>query len=242
MKMRTICAVQIIFLCLSVSFGMERENFVPLWYICLPSFLAQAALLYYSFFKFSTWRYVCLGLMAVSLLCSFFLFFLCFVRFWRFVFFPIKEDFMFALECLARIPIQGIQLVALGLQFTEIRNLPQAVRSIKTLYVDAMFFFFVQDFVYSVFLSFLSEGAIYTFMGVSHFAVHVAQFSLQHPDKPKLVIFTLLWLGLIGQHTLTLIWFYDNEYIVGFNSAYLLILVIYLTNAYLLFKELDDFS
>ena len=108
--MRTLSVVQLVLLCVSISFGTSRENFIPLWQICLPSFVTQVALVYYSFFKFKTLRVVCMGFMGISLLCSVFLALVSFLRFSRFVFFPVKEDILFALECLARFPLEFLQL------------------------------------------------------------------------------------------------------------------------------------
>lgn len=189
--MRTLCVVQFLLLCLSISFGVSREDILPLWRVCLPSLVTQTLLFYYSFFKFRTLRAVCMCLMGISLLCSSFLFLVAFVRLWRFVFFPIKEDFTFALECLARLPLEGIQLVALFLQFTEIRKPTDPPRFLEHLFLDAAFIFFVQDFVYGVFLAYYGE--LYWFLGFTHFGVHLAQIALNKADEFKLVIFVGLW-------------------------------------------------
>ncbi len=233
--MRTLCVVQLLVLCLSISFGTTREDDLLLWQICLPSFVTQAVLFYYSFFKFRTLRLVCMGLMGVSLLCSVFLFFLAFTRFWRFLFFPLKEDLLFALECLARIPLEGVQLVALFLQLTEIRKLPEPPRFNEHLFLDATFIFFVQDFVYGVFLAFYGE--IYWILGFTHFGVHLAQIALKKADGFKLVIFVGLWGALAFQHVYTLLMFYDDSFIRGFNAVYIMILLLYFTNTYLWFRD-----
>lgn len=232
--MRTLSVVHLILLCVSISFGTSRENFLPLWQICLPSFMTQVVLMYYSFFKFKTLRVVCMGFMGISLLCSSFLFFLAFTRFWRFVFFPLKEDFVFALECLARLPLESIQLVTLYLQFTEIRKLPSPVKFNPHLFLDATFIFFVQDFVYGVFLAYYGE--LYWILGFTHFGVHLAQVVLKKVDGFKLVIFMGLWGFLTVQHVWTLFLFYDDSFIRGFNAVYIFILLLYYTNTYLWFK------
>lgn len=236
--MRTLSVVQLILLCVSISFGTSRENFIPLWQICLPSFVTQVALIYYSFFKFKTLRVVCMGFMGISLLCSVFLALVSFLRFSRFVFFPVKEDILFALECLARFPLEFLQLVVLALQFTEIRKLPEPATFLEHLYLDATFIFFVQDFVYGVFLAYYGE--LYWILGFTHFGVHVAQIALYKVDAYKLVIFMGLWGFLAVQHAWTLVLFYDDQFVRGFVGVYLLLLALYFTNAYMWFKDIGE--
>jgi hypothetical protein len=177
-----------------------------------------------------------MGFMGISLLCSVFLFLLSFLRFWRFVFFPIKEDFLFALECFGRIPLELLQLIVLFLQFTEIRKKAERVTFLKHLYMDATLIFFVQDFVYGVFLAYYGE--LYWALGFSHFAVHVMQAALYKVDEYKLVIFMSLWGALAVQHVWTLVLFYDDQFVRGFNGVYLLLLALYYTNAYLWFRDI----
>ena len=150
------------------------------------------------------------------------------------MFFPLKEDFVFALECLARIPLEGVQLVALFLQLTEIRKLPEPPKFNEHLFLDATFIFFVQDFVYDVFIAYYGE--LYWFW-VLVISACILRRLLEKADGFKLVIFMGLWGTLLAQHVYTLLLFYDDSFIRGFNAVYMLILLLYFVNTYLWFRD-----
>lgn len=233
-SMRTFVCIQLFLLCVSVSFGVEREDFLPLWMFAFPCLLAQFSLWFYSFFKFRWLWYVSVGLLSLAFFSAAVLFLVVFVRSWRFFFFPLKEEFDFALECFARIPLTGLQLGVMTLQTEELRT-PGTADYIRVLYANMIFGLFFHDFAYAFVLG--SYGGWYVLLGFTQFVTHVAMgFLVRGVEKPVVYPFMVLWTALLAQHVLTSIWLYGTSWytvVLGMNVVYSVSLLMYLMNGYL---------
>lgn len=233
--MRTFVCVQLFLLCVSVSFGVERVDFIPLWMFAFPCLAAQFSLWFFSFFKFEWLWYASLGLLSLAFFSAGVLFLVAFVRMWRFFFFPQKEELEFALECLARIPLQGLQLGVMLLQSGELRLKLRPPKYIGVLYANMIFVLFFHDFVYAWVLG--AYGGWYVVLGLTQFLTHVAMgFLVRGVDKPMLYPFMLLWTALLVQHVLTSWALYGTDWytlVLGMNVVYVVSLLMYLLNGYL---------
>lgn len=233
--MRTFVCIQLFLLCVSVSFGVEREDFIPLWMFAFPCLAAQFSLWFFSFFKFDWLWYASVGLLSLGFFSAGVLFLVSFVRTWRFFFFPLKEEFSFALECFARIPLQGLQLGVMTLQTEELRAERRAPRYIGVLYANMIFGLFFHDFAYAFVLG--SYGGWYVVWGFTQFLAHVAMgFLVRGVDDPVMYPFMVLWSLLFVQHVLTSIWLYGTSWytmVLGMNVVYCVSLGLYLMNGYL---------
>lgn len=234
--MQTLCIAQLLVLSAAMSFGVTREDFAPLWAFNIPSVVAQACLLYYAFFRFKRVLLVCYGALGASMICSVFLLFLTFVRTWRFIFFPIKEDLLFVLECVARFFLELIYFFFLVLQVSKIKI--GEVKYDDQLFLSASIVLFFHDFAYAVPIA--MQGEMYTWMGWTHFGVHVvmgAVCGLTDMNGGYMMLFVLLWTALLAQHVFTTIMFIDDVFVLGFNAVYFFALLLYFTNAYLWFTR-----
>lgn len=233
--MRTFVCIQLFLLCVSVSFGVERADFIPLWMFAFPCLLAQFSLWFFSFFKFRWLWYVSVGSLCLAFFSAALLFMIVFVRTWRFFFFPLKEEFDFALECFLRIPLQGLQLGVMTLQTEELRAKLSPVRYIRVLYGNMIFVLFFHDFLYAFVLG--SYGGWYVLLGFTHFMAHVLMgFLVRGVEKPMIYPFMILWTALLLQHVITSISLYGTSLytlVLGMNVVYVVSLLMYLLNGYL---------
>ena len=235
--MRTFVCIQIFLVLVSISFGVTRDDFLPLWTLTLPSLGAQACLWFFTFFNFRFLWYGSIGFLGVSFVAAAFVLMLTFVRTWRYFFFPVKEELDFALECLVRIPLQGLQLGVMLLQASNLRDPLRPPQFIRVLFGNMITGLFFHDFIYAWVLG--AYGGWYSFFGFTHFMVHVAMATIVTNLVPvTLRIFMGVWVALIVQHVWTGILLIDNTFVVGMNTVYIVSLIMYLMNGALYLQEL----
>ena len=238
--MRTFVFIQLFTICLSVSFGVVKDDFIPLYMIVLAALPAQLFLWLYSFFKFRSLWYASAGFLSVSLFTAGLLFFISFVRTWRYFYFPVKEDLSFAFECLVRIPLQGVQLGTILLQGSRLREaLPKRTEFNEVMYANMILVLFFHDFGYAILFAYY--GGWYVLLGFTHFFVHIGMAVLvRQIEKYTLAGFMVVWTALLVQHVLTTINLYDTywfNFVLGMNTVYVVALVMYLINGYLYLKD-----
>lgn len=196
-----------------------------------------------------------LGAAAVS---SIFSWLLAFVRFWRYLFFPTKENFFFFGECIANFFLITIQAIFFLYQANQLSKERKEVAYKHTIYKYAVAILFFHDFYYGALL--FNIGTWYEFFGITQFVVHTLMTFLPDPedmeDKNLFRLFVGIWTLLLVQHIATIVFgftdpalseavMYDNtplRYVVWWlASVYIVIDIIFLLNASVLF-EVDVFK
>ena len=234
--MRTFVCIQIFLVLVSISFGVTRDDFLPLWTLTLPSLGAQTCLWFFTFFNFRFLWYGSIGLLSVSFVAAAFVLMLTFVRTWRYFYFPVKEDLDFALECLVRIPLQGLQLGVMLLQASNLRDPLRPPRFIRVLFGNMVIGLFFHDFLYAWVLG--VYGGWYAFFGFTHFLMHVAMATIVTNLVPATVtIFMFVWVALLVQHVWISILLFDDAFVLGMNAVYIVALILYLMNGALYLQE-----
>ena len=157
-----------------------------------------------------------LAVLTLSLgsLSSIFCWFLSFVRFWRYLFFPTQQNFVFFFECVFNFLLITIQLIFFLYQAKQLLE-PRKVRKLKYkhyLYTYAVAILFFHDFFYGALL--FNVGTWYEFFGVTQFIVHTLMMFLPVPTKKSaniLRLFVGIWTALLVQHVFTIIFTYTDE-------------------------------
>lgn len=157
-----------------------------------------------------------LGILTLSLgsLSSLFCWFLSFVRFWRYLFFPTRQNFVFFFECIFNFLLITIQLIFFLYQAKQLSE-PRKDRKLKYkhyLYTYAVAILFFHDFYYGALL--FNVGTWYEFFGVTQFIVHTVMMFLPVPTKKSaniLRLFVGIWTALLVQHIFTIIFTYTDE-------------------------------
>lgn len=211
----------------------------------------------YSAIPTETVRVLAIPALGVAALSSVFVFFLSFVRFWRYLFFPNKENFLFFGECIAHFLLVIPQLVfylyqARQLAYPDVTFVKDDGETIKvpnsgpkyrySLYKNAVYVLFFHDFLYSTF--FYNLDRWYAFIGYTQFITH-SLMAFMPNDKPYVGLFSIVWTGLFVQHILLIIATFTDEALSDSKNSlrlltgvYIVSVIIYLLNAGVLF-ELD---
>ena len=236
--MRTFVCMQIFLIMVSISFGVTRDDFLPLWTLSVPSLGAQAFLWFFTFYNFRFLWYGSIGFLSVSFVASAFVLMLTFVRTWRYFYFPVKEELDFALECLVRIPLQLLQLGLMLLQASTLREELRVPRFIRVLFGNMVTGLFFHDFLYAWVLG--AYGGWYVVLGFTHFLMHVAMATIVIDLVPATVtIFMFVWVALMVQHVWVAILLLDDSFVLGMNIVYIVALIMYLMNGALYLQEMS---
>ena len=158
-----------------------------------------------------------LGILTLSLgaVSSAFCWFLSFVRFWRYLFFPTRQNFVFFFECVFNFLLITVQLIFFLYQAKQLSEPRKKTLAYKHyLYTYAVAILFFHDFFYGSLL--FNLGTWYEFFGVTQFIVHTLMMFLPAPQggakKSKLLIlFVLVWTALLVQHIFTIIFTYTDD-------------------------------
>ena len=198
---------------------------------------------------------VTLGAAAVS---SVFSWIVSFIQFWRYLFFPTKENFLLFCENLVNLLLVSIQAIVYLYQANQLAKEEKKVQYRHAIYRYAVAILFFHDFYYGAIL--YNVGTWYEFFGFTQFIVHTVMMFLPDPqdmeDKRVFKGFVGVWALLIVQHLLTVIFGFtdpaladavtsDNtplRYIVWWLvSVYLVVDTIFLLNAAVVL-EVDAFK
>lgn len=191
-----------------------------------------------------------LGVAAVS---SIFSWLLAFVRFWRYLFFPTKENFFFFGECIANFFLITIQAIFFMYQANQLTKEKKKVEYKHTIYKYAVAILFFHDFYYGALL--FNIGTWYEFFGITQFVVHTVMMFLPDPedmeDKNLFRLFVGIWTVLLVQHVTTIVFGFTDpaladavmaddtplRYVVWWlASIYIVIDTLFLLNASILFN------
>jgi len=233
--MKTFVLIQIFFAVLSFSLG-------SLYPYHLPNLGAQILLFIFNVFPYKILKQVsglALGVAAVS---SGFCTLIAFIRAWRYIFFPVKENFSFFLQCCGLLPLLIIQLVFYLYQYRALSS-THRVRYQPGLFSSAIYFLFIHDFIYAG-LFLYSASSFYTTFGYTQFVVHSAMMVINNENVRSVTkFFSIVWAALLVQHVFVLSQYFAN--VEPFNSDFVLILtgvyvianLLYLLNAYELYEN-----
>jgi len=203
--MRSFILIQTFLLCLS-TFGKLSAYTVP-------GFFAQYALWLYSFFSYRELRVLSAVLLAVSALLTGFLLIVSGVRLFRFLFFPIKEDFQFALECALRLPLHGAQALLILFQGRHLIK-GRDEFSGPALFQKCVYILFVHDFAYAAVLA--SESTGLAALALTQFVTHamLLRFRVKY-----LVVFRVIFGALLLQHVAVMWALWDSEFVRVFTAV-----------------------
>ena len=198
-----------------------------------------------------------LGILTLSLgaVSSVFCWFLSFVRFWRYLFFPTRQNFVFFFECVFNFLLITVQLVFFLYQARQLSK-PRKETILKYkhyLYTYAVAILFFHDFYYGALL--FNAGVWFEFFGVTQFIAHTLMMFLPESKDPKkskpLIMFVFIWLALLFQHVMTIIFTYTytalsepaeedgsalGPVIRWLASIYIVVDVVFLLNAAVAFE------
>ena len=152
-----------------------------------------------------------LGILTLSLgaISSLFCWFLSFVRFWRYLFFPTRQNFVFFFECVFNFLLITVQLVFFLYQARQLSQRRKELKYKHYLYTHAVTILFFHDFYYGALL--FNVGTWFEFFGITQFIVHTLMMFLPKPT-PKTSnsfrLFVALWVALLVQHVATIIFTY----------------------------------
>lgn len=184
-----------------------------------------------------------LGTGAVS---SFFCWFLSFVRFWRYLFFPTRQNFSFFLECVFNFILITVQFVFFLYQANQLTT-PRRKMNLKynhSMVKYAVTILFFHDFFYGAL--FYNIGTWFEFFGVTQFIVHTLMFFVPKPSENVRIFtgFVILWGALLAQHIVTVVFTFTNSSLSGdvgliirwLAGVYIVTDVVYLLNSAVYFK------
>lgn len=231
--MKTVVLLQALFASLALTYA-------DTWAYHVPVVCTQLLLWFYDSFPFNYLRLVSSVSLGVSVLTSSLLLLISFVRMWRYFFFPVKEQFAFAAECFANIPIVLAQLAFLFIQSKSLLE-KKDVKYSKDLYRTTVYIMFFHDFVYAWILApFGGEFVVFAF---TQFVVHTLMIVLEDearlPDY-QVLGFRVAWSYLIAQHLYVIVRKYDYTVVRGFTGVYIVVSLMYLTNSFLLPRKSKD--
>ena len=234
MNMKTFCFIQIFLAVLSFSLG-------TLYLYHLPNLAAQLLLFIYNVFPYERLKQVAGLALGVAALSSGFCTLIAFIRAWRYIFFPVKENLSFFLQCLGLLPLLVIQIVFYLYQYRALSQ-KRRVRYQPGLFSSAIYFLFVHDFVYAS-LFVYSASSIYTVFGYTQFICHSAMMVITGDNVRTVTkFFALIWAALLVQHGFTLSQYFagiapfDSDFVLVLTGVYIVADVLYLLNAYELFE------
>jgi len=232
--MQTFVFINITLAVLSFSLG-------SLYAYHLPNLAAQVILFIYNVFPYERLRQVsglALGLATVS---SGFCTIIAFVRAWRYIFFPVKENFSFFLQCCGLLPLLVIQLVFFLYQYRALSE-KRKLEYQPGLFSSAIYFLFIHDFIYAA-LFIYSASSFYKIFGYSQFVVHSCMMIITEDNVRSVAkFFSLAWAALLVQHVFVLTQYFAS--IEPFNTSFVLVLtgvyvianVLYLLNVVQLYE------
>ena len=221
-----------------------------------PNLVAQVCMFVFNIVPLDIVRLLSIVTLGVASVSSSFCWFLSFVRFWRYLFFPTKQNFVFVSECLLNLAIITPQLIFYLYQARQLATNKKrdTLRYKHYLYSNAVSILFFHDFFYGAF--FYNTDVWYSFFGFTQFIVHALMMFLPNPDKENEVnmyLFVVMWIALLGQHILTIVLTYTDsvlseETLIGdtrlgsvirwLASVYVLSNIIYLLN-FMVYLEFD---
>jgi len=232
--MKTFCFIQIFLAVLSFSLG-------SLYPYHLPNLGAQVLLFIYNVFPYQRLKQVAGLALGVAALSSGFCSLIAFIRAWRYIFFPVKENLSFFLQCLGLLPLLVIQLVFYLYQYRALSQ-KRRVRYQPGLFSSAIYFLFVHDFVYAS-LFVYSASSFYAVFGYTQFICHSAMMVINNDNVRTVTkFFSLIWAALLVQHGFTLSQYFagiapfDSDFVLVLTGVYVVADVLYLLNAYELFE------
>ena len=176
--------------------------------------IAQIFMVVFNIVPVDIARLLAILTLSLGLLSSIFCWFLSFVRFWRYLFFPTRQNFVFFFECVFNFLLITIQLIFFLYQAKQLSE-PRKVRKLKYkhyLYTYAVAILFFHDFFYGALL--FNVGTWYEFFSVTQFIVHTLMVFLPVPTKKSaniLRLFIGIWTALLVQHIFTIIFTYTDE-------------------------------
>lgn len=195
--------------------------FGRLWYFSVPSFVAQVILWFYSFFPMTYLRVAGAGVLAVSFICCSFVLIVSFTRASRFVFYPIKEDFNFFIECFLQIPLQALQVCVCVLEGRFL--LKGVARQQTNITKQAVYIMFFHDFAYTAALSY--KGWVLVPFSFTQFFTHTILYKM---NKSNERLFRRLFYALMIQHLLIGIIYWDDMYVRALSFINLVATAMYL--------------
>lgn len=233
--MKTFCFIQIFLAVLSFSLG-------SLYPYHLPNLGAQVILFIWNVFPYERLKQVSGLALGVAALSSGFCLLIAFIRAWRYIFFPVKENFSFFLQCCGLLPLLVIQIIFYLYQYRGLSTKRQ-LKYQPGLYSSAIYFLFVHDFIYAG-LFIYNASSFYTIFGYTQFIVHSAMMVINNGTNIRTVIkfFSLVWAALLVQHGFVLSQYFagvepfDSSYILVLTSVYIVADILYLINAVQLYE------
>ncbi len=177
--------------------------------------VAQVFMIIFNLVPVDIIRLLCVLTLGLGTVSSTFCWFLSFVRFWRYLFFPTRQNFVFFSECVLNFFLITVQLIFF---LYQAKQLTQSRKKLNIKYRQQLFTYavailFFHDFFYGALL--FNAGTWYEFFGVTQFIIHSLMMFLPEPDQPSgkniLRIFSGIWVALLAQHTVTIILTYTDS-------------------------------
>ena len=203
-------------ICLSTLYKYHYANLV-----------AQVCMIVYSLVPVDIARLLGILTLGFASVSSIFSWFLSFVRFWRYLFFPTRQNFVFFGECVLNFLLTTPQAVlfmyqAKQLAFPEKFSM-EIYKTVKkltyrhVLYTHAVKLLFFHDFLYAAVL--YNLGTWYEFFGITQFVVHSLMMFIPRPTivagevKDPFIFrgFVAVWIVLFVQHVLTIIFTFTDD-------------------------------
>ena len=204
--MLTFAVIQIFLSALgSVSATLYKYHYANL--------IAQVFMLVFNLVPVDTVRLFGILTLSLGSISSLFCWFLSFVRFWRYLFFPTRQNFVFFFECIFNFLIITVQIVFFLYQAKQLSQ-PRKQKKLKYkhfLYTYAVAILFFHDFFYGALL--FNVGTWYEFFGVTQFIVHTVMMFLPVPNKKTekvLLLFVGIWTALLVQHIVTVVFTFTD--------------------------------
>lgn len=233
--MKTFCFIQIFVAVLSFSLG-------SLYPYHLANLGAQIIFFIWSVFPYERLKQVAgltLGVAAVS---SGFCTLIAFIRAWRYVFFPVKENFSFFLQCCGLLPLLVVQLVFYLYQYRALTT-NRRVQYQRGLFSSAIYFLFIHDFVYAS-LFIYTASSFYKIFGYTQFICHSAMMIINNDNVHTVAkFFSIVWAALLVQHGFTLSQYFagvepfDSSFVLVLTGVYIVANILYLLNAFQLYES-----
>lgn len=202
--MLTFSVIQIFFSALgSVSATLYKYHYANL--------VAQVFMVIFNLVPVDIARLLGILTLSVGSISSLFCWFLSFVRFWRYLFFPTRQNFVFFFECIFNFFLITVQLIFFLYQAKQLSEPRKKVKYKHYLYTFAVAILFFHDFYYGALL--FNVGTWYEFFGVTQFIIHALMVFLPEPDKKSnkiLLLFVGIWTALLVQHIVTIIFTYTD--------------------------------
>ena len=245
--MLTFTAIQIFFSAVGSTLGtLYKYHYFNL--------AAQIFMVVFNIMPLSIVRLLAIAFLGCASISSVFSWFLSFVRFWRYLFFPTRQNFVFFGECILNFLIVTPQIVFYMYQARQLAYPKTGSADVKykhIIYKYAVTILFFHDFFYAAVL--FNIGTWYEFFGFSQFVVHALMMFLPEPDDENNVAFkgfVAVWFLLLLQHILTVIFTFTDpalseavlfdstrlDFVVWWlASVYILVDIVYLLNASVFF-------